>query len=193
VGTVLGPAQSHRRRGAQRDGPAVQRVKIVSAVAVLGLLAGAGTGYLWRPVHVTASPATLGSTAAPGSTAMPASTAQPGVAVTGAATERFEDWINGTGGTLLENSIGVLAVARTDAASGDYARLGSDGSSLIASGSAALADPPPSHAASWNAAFAAMVLTGQDLEARNASGASAESKILQADIYRFNSQMSSGE
>jgi hypothetical protein len=45
--------------------------------------------------------------------------------------------------------------------------------------------------ASWNAAFAAMVLTGQDLEARNAPGASAESKILQADIYQFNSQMSS--
>jgi hypothetical protein len=168
----------------------VKNAKIVSAVALLGLLAGAGAGYLWRPVHVTAA-SRAASSAAPGSTAIPGSTAPPGSVPAGAATERFEDWINGTGGTLLENSIGVLAQARSDAAADDYARLESDGSSLIASGSAALADPPPSHAASWNAAFAAMVLTGQDLEARNPSGASAESKILQTDIYRFNSQMSS--
>jgi hypothetical protein len=169
-----------------------RNAKIVSVVALLGLLAGAGAGYLWRPVHVTAaSSATLGSAATPGSAVTSGGTAPAGSTATGAATERFEDWINGTGGTLLENSIGVLAQARSDAAADDYARLESDGSSLIASGSAALADPPPSHMASWNAAFAAMVLTGQDLEARNAPGASAESKILQADIYQFNSQMSS--
>src|ERR1700728_879973 len=118
----MGPARRHRRGGTQRDGPAAKKARIVSAVAVVGLLAGAGAGYLWRPVHVTAaSTATLGSAATPGSAVTSGGTAPAGSTATGAATERFEDWINGTGGTLLENSIGVLAQARTDAAADDYA------------------------------------------------------------------------
>jgi len=157
---------------------------------MVGLLAGGGGAYLTRPAQAASSdPGGAASAASAASSAAPSAAPTP-TSPANAAAVSFKIWITGVGGRLLENSLAVLTDTRADAVSADYSGLESDGGALVSSGQAALADPPPSHAASWNAAFTAMVKAGQDLEARNLRAAAAESSIVQADILAFNAQIS---
>jgi hypothetical protein len=103
---------------------------------------------------------------------------------------RFTAWANHGGRALLLNSLGILTKAKSDAAVKNIAALQADSGTLIADGNACLADPPPDYAASWNAAFAAMVRAGGDLAAGNLTGARAESHIVETEIYAFTSQAS---
>jgi sulfur transfer complex TusBCD TusB component (DsrH family) len=117
--------------------------------------------------------------------------AKPAVARASATqSARFTAWANHGGRALLLNSLGILSKAKSDAAVKNIAALETDSGTLIADGNACLADPPPDYAASWNAAFAAMVLAGDDLAARNLTGARAESHIVETEIYLFTSQAS---
>ena len=103
---------------------------------------------------------------------------------------RFTAWANHGGRALLMNSLGILAKTKSDGAVKNIAALEADSGTLIADGNACLADPPPDHAASWNAAFAAMVRAGDDLAAGNLTAAHAESHIVETEIYAFTSQAS---
>jgi hypothetical protein len=103
---------------------------------------------------------------------------------------RFTAWANHGGRALLMNSLGILAKTKSDGAVKNIAALEADSGTLIADGNACLADPPPDHAASWNAAFAAMVRAGDDLAAGNLTAAHAESHIVESEIYAFTSQAS---
>ena len=117
--------------------------------------------------------------------------AKPAVARASATqSARFTAWANHGGRALLLNSLGILSKAKSDAAVKNIAALETDSGTLIADGNACLADPPPDYAASWNAAFAAMVLAGDDLAAGNLTGARAESHIVETEIYLFTSQAS---
>jgi hypothetical protein len=165
------------------------RARVISGFAVVGLLAGGGGAYLTRPAQATAPSSDPGGTASAASSATSSAAPSP-TSSANAAAESFNAWITGAGGRLLENSLAVLTDTRADAVSANYSGLESDGSSLVACGQAALADPPPSHTASWNAAFTAMVKAGLDVEARNLKAAAAESSIVQADILAFNAQIS---
>jgi hypothetical protein len=156
--------------------------KITTAVVLAGLLAGGGGAYLARSASpgrpAPASPATMARP--PGGPATATLT----------ASERFNNWIDGSGGTLLENAFGILSQTKSDAAARNLAGLKADASALVAYGKAALADPSPSHGATWDSAFSAMVRAGQDLAAGNLAGAVTESNIVAAKIYAFNSQTS---
>jgi hypothetical protein len=177
--------------------------KIASALTVAGLLTGGGAAILLGSASAEASgapatarlathsaapakPATSAKTATP-VTSVPPVSARP-AAPTAAA--KFSTWMDGTGGTVMVTDLGVLSQAKSDAAARNVAALEADAGALVASGSASLADPPPSHAASWDAAFAAMVQAGQDLRAGSMSGAVAEAGIVEANITVFNSQAS---
>ncbi len=173
-------------------------VKIVSAVVPIALLAGGGAAYLARSTPaaaaLSATPASAGQLASPSAapikpvtSAQPVTSAKPAAAT---ASDKFNTWINGIGATLLENDLGVLSQTKADAAAQNVAALQADASALITAGNASLADPPPSHAAHWNAAFAAMVQAGQDIAAGNLAGAVAESSSVESNIYAFNSETS---
>jgi hypothetical protein len=204
--------------------------RLVSAVAVAGLLAGGGAAYLARPASDAADrglagPATMASPSAvpdqpllagagaqvkpfkqarggkpakapkqvttQGSGPAGPIAAKPAVAQASATqSARFTAWANHGGRALLLNSIGILSKAKSDAAVKNIAALETDSGTLIADGNACLADPPPDYAASWNAAFAAMVMAGDDLAAGNLTGARAESHIVETEIYLFTSQAS---
>jgi hypothetical protein len=184
----------------------MNRVTVIPALAVAGLLAGGVAAYLTGPAPTTgvsrkpaANTATYSATPAPSPAATPApspaGTPAPSPAASpspsaGAATESFNTWIDGPGGTLLENSLAVLYKAKADATAKNIAALEADGSQLVTCGDTSLADPPPAHAAAWNTAFAAMVRAGEDLEARNLRAAETESVIVRYEIYAFNSQIS---
>jgi len=180
----------------------MNRVTVIPALAVAGLLAGGVAAYLTGPSPTTdasrkpaANTATYSATPAPSPAATPAATPAPSPAASpspsaGAATESFNTWIDGPGGTLLENSLAVLYKTKADATAKNIAALEADGSQLVTCGNTSLADPPPAHAAAWNTAFAAMVRAGEDLEARNLRAAEAESVIVRDEIYAFNSQIS---
>jgi hypothetical protein len=114
--------------------------------------------------------------------------AAPRAAATQSA--RFTAWANHGGRALLLNSIGILTKTRSDGAVKNIAALQADSGTLIADGNACLADPPPDYAASWNAAFAAMVRAGDDLAAGNLKAAHAESHIVETEIYAFTAQAS---
>jgi hypothetical protein len=103
---------------------------------------------------------------------------------------RFTAWANHGGRALLLASIGILTKTRSDGAVKNVAALQADSGTLIADGNACLADPPPDYAASWNAAFAAMVQAGDDLAAGNLKAAHAESHIVETEIYAFTAQAS---
>jgi hypothetical protein len=103
---------------------------------------------------------------------------------------RFIAWANHGGRALLLASIGILTKTRSDGAVKNVAALQADSGTLIADGNACLADPPPDYAASWNAAFAAMVRAGDDLAAGNLKAAHAESHIVETEIYAFTAQAS---
>jgi hypothetical protein len=211
-----------------RNDPAMNVARLVSAVAVAGLLAGGGAAYLARPASdaaasraPTITPTMASPSAAPakpflasgGQAARAAKqaqqaraakqvtaqgsgpagpiTAKPAVARASATqSARFTAWANHGGRALLLNSLGILSKAKSDAAVKNIAALETDSGTLIADGNACLADPPPDYAASWNAAFAAMVLAGDDLAAGNLTGARAESHIVETEIYLFTSQAS---
>jgi hypothetical protein len=193
--------------------------RIVSALAVAGLLAGGGAAYLARPAsHAAASRApsgapTMASPSAAPVTPLLARGGQPARAVKqvtakggrpagpagakpaaarAAATQsaRFTAWANHGGRALLLASIGILTKTRSDGAVKNVAALQADSGTLIADGNACLADPPPDYAASWNAAFAAMVQAGDDLAAGNLKAAHAESHIVETEIYAFTAQAS---
>jgi hypothetical protein len=193
--------------------------RIASALAVAGLLAGGGAAYLARPAsNAAASRAPTGTPTMASPSAAPvkpllARGGQPAKAVKqvtakgrgpaepiaakpaiprAAATQsaRFTAWANHGGRALLMNSLGILAKTKSDGAVKNIAALEADSGTLIADGNACLADPPPDHAASWNAAFAAMVRAGDDLAAGNLTAAHAESHIVETEIYAFTSQAS---
>jgi hypothetical protein len=165
----------------------MKRVTLISALAVAGLLAGGGTAYLTRPADTTGASGAPISAAA--YSANPSASPSPSQSA-GTMTARFNTWIDGAGGTMLENSLAILYKARADATAKNVAALEADGSGLVTTGDTSLAHPPPSHTAAWNAAFAAMVQAGTDLEARNLKAADTESVIVRADIFTFNSQIS---
>jgi len=126
-----------------------------------------------------------------GGRAAGAAAAQPAAARAAAAQPaRFTAWANHGGRALLLNSLGILSKTKSDAAVQNIAALEADSGTLIADGNACLADPPPDYAASWNAAFAAMVQAGDDLAAGNLTSARAESHIVETEIYAFTSQAS---
>jgi hypothetical protein len=117
--------------------------------------------------------------------------AKPAIArATATPPARFTAWANHGGRALLLSSIGILSKAKSDAAVKNIAALEADSGTLIADGHACLADPPPDYAASWNAAFTAMVLAGDDITGGNLTGARAEAHIVEAEIYAFTSQAS---
>jgi hypothetical protein len=193
--------------------------RIASALAVAGLLAGGGAAYLARPASDAAAsrgPAGTAMMASPSAapvqpllarggqparavkqvTAKGGGPAGPIAAKPAAARAavsppaRFTAWANHGGRALLLNSIGILTKTKSDGAVKNIAALQADSGTLIADGNACLADPPPDYAASWNAAFAAMVRAGGDLAAGNLTGARAESHIVETEIYAFTSQAS---
>jgi hypothetical protein len=190
--------------------------RIASALAVAGLLAGGGAAYLARPASNAAAsrapmriPTLASPSAAPvqpllargGQPAravkqVTAKGGRPAVAKPAAAraaatqSARFTAWANHGGRALLLASIGILTKTRSDGAVKNVAALQADSGTLIADGNACLADPPPDYAASWNAAFAAMVRAGDDLAAGNLKAAHAESHIVETEIYAFTAQAS---
>ena len=170
----------------------MNRVTVIPALAVAGLLAGGVAAYLTGPSPTTdasrkpaANTATYSATPAPSPAATPAATPAPSPAASPSPSAGAA-----TGGTLLENSLAVLYKTKADATAKNIAALEADGSQLVTCGNTSLADPPPAHAAAWNTAFAAMVRAGEDLEARNLRAAEAESVIVRDEIYAFNSQIS---
>jgi|CZLB01.1.fsa_nt_gi hypothetical protein len=153
----------------------MKRARIASALAVAGLLAGGGAVYLAS--HVDSGATLVSAKAIP--------TCLPAVHTT---SERFDTWIKGKGTVVLKDGLGVLASGKIGATAKNVAKLQADGNALITGGKAALAEPPPAHVASWNAAFTAMVRAGDDLNAGKLTAAAAESSIFQAKIYVFDSQ-----
>jgi hypothetical protein len=153
----------------------MKRARIASAVAVAGLLAGGGVVYLAS--HVDSGATLVSAKAIP--TCLPAA---------GTTSARFDTWIKGKGRVVLKDGLGILANTKTNATANNVAKRQADGNTLITGGKAALADPPSAHVASWNAAFTAMVRAGEDLNAGKLTAAAAESSIVQAKIYAFDSQ-----
>jgi hypothetical protein len=176
-----------------QNGAEMNIIKIASALAVAGLLSGGGAALLTAHTtpasaasHTPAATTTVTRTAAPAKPVTPAA-AQP-AAPTAAA--KFTTWMNGTGGTVMVTDLGVLSQAKADAAAADITGLKADASALITAGDASLAAAPPAHAATWNAAFTAMVTAGQDIHAGNLPGAEAAAATVQAEITAFNAQTS---
>jgi hypothetical protein len=176
----------------------MNRAKVIAVVAMLaiaGVLAGAGAAaYLATPTGMVFSDALADIAHRAAASPIPTTLSTPipaaAPATPGTAAERFETWIEGPGGTLLENSLAVLYQAEADAKAGNIDALEAEGNALVTSADTSLDDPPPAHAASWNAAFAAMVQAGGDLAAGNLAAAEAESTMVQRGIRTFNSQIS---
>jgi hypothetical protein len=187
--------------GLVAGGGAAYLAKSGTAAAAGGASAAAGlAGHSGAPVKLIKrlKPVTL---VAPARPLKPATPATPPViaavtpvvtakAAAPTASEKFTIWLDDTGRALLYHDFAVLSQARSDAAARNMAALEADAGSLSAAGNASLADPPPAHTASWNAAFAAMVQASEDIQSRNLTGAVAESGTVEAEIGAFSSQAS---
>jgi hypothetical protein len=165
--------------------------KIASALAVAGLLAGGGAALLAS--HTTAAAAathttTVTTTTAPAAPAAAAPAAAKPAAPT--AADKLSTWMNSTGATVMVTDLGVLSQAKADAAAADITALQADASALITAGTASLAAAPPTHTATWNAAFTAMITAGHDIHTGNLTGAQAAAATVQAEITAFNTQTS---